>query len=80
MSLVSIIEENAVTHVPDEIVKKAGLKTGDHIIWYFDEVKKQIIITSKPISYAKALRGLGKELWNEIDPVEYIREERTGWE
>lgn len=80
MALISKIEENAVTHVPDEIIKKAGLKTGDHIIWYYDEIKNQIIVTSKPTSYAKAMRGLGKEIWKNIDPVEYIRKERTGWE
>ena len=27
-----------------------------------------------------ALTGLGKEVWNAIDPVEYQRREREGWE
>ena len=80
MALISQIEDNAVTHVPDEIIRKAGLKTGDHIIWYYDEVKNQIIITSKPKSYAKAMRGLGSEIWKGVDPVKYMREERNGWE
>ena len=25
------------------------------------------------------LRGLGKELWKDVDPSEYIREERDAW-
>ena len=24
--------------------------------------------------WAKSLRGLGKELWNDIDPVEYVHD------
>lgn len=28
----------------------------------------------------RALNGLGKELWKDIDPVEYQRKEREGWE
>jgi hypothetical protein len=26
------------------------------------------------------LRGLGKEIWEEVDPVEYVRQERDAWE
>jgi plasmid stability protein len=26
------------------------------------------------------LRGLGKELWNGIDPVEHVRAERDSWD
>ena len=25
------------------------------------------------------LRGLGKEIWQDIDPLEYIRKERASW-
>jgi len=28
----------------------------------------------------QALDGLGKRLWQDIDPVEYQRKEREGWE
>jgi hypothetical protein len=27
-----------------------------------------------------ALRGLGAELWQDIDPMEYQRREREGWD
>jgi hypothetical protein len=26
------------------------------------------------------LRGLGKELWKDVDPVEYVRTERDSWD
>lgn len=27
-----------------------------------------------------ALRGLGKEIWDDVDPVRYVAEERRGWD
>jgi hypothetical protein len=26
------------------------------------------------------LRGLGKEVWEGVDPVEYVKQERDSWE
>lgn len=34
----------------------------------------------KPDSFAKAMKGLGKEIWEDIDVSEYIKEERESWE
>lgn len=34
---------------------------------------------SKPLSIME-LEGLGKELWEGIDPAAYIREERDSWD
>ena len=28
----------------------------------------------------RALRGLGKELWQQIDSTEYLRQERAAWD
>ncbi len=50
------------------------------IIWFYDEKAKQIIMTEKPQDFAKALRGLGKELWKGTDVDKYIQEERNSWE
>ena len=27
-----------------------------------------------------ALRGLGKELWSEVDPADHVRKERESWD
>ena len=26
------------------------------------------------------LRGLGKEIWERVDPIEYVKQERDSWE
>lgn len=40
MSLISKIETNSYTKIPDQIIKQAGLKPGDDIIWFYDEKTK----------------------------------------
>ena len=79
MAIVSKIEDNSSMKIPEEILKKAGLKPGDDIIWYYDDINKQIILSEKPKSFAKELRGLGKETWKDVNPTEYVQEERDSW-
>lgn len=80
MSLISKLNEDRSLKIPEEILKKAGLKPGAEIIWLYDEETRQILLMEKPDSFAKVMRGLGKELWNNIDTNEYIKEERESWE
>ena len=79
MPTVSRIDDNSYTRIPDEIIKQAGLRPGDDIIWFCDGKTKQIILMEKPQDFSKALRGLGKELWNNIDVDEFVHEERSSW-
>ncbi len=79
MGLMSKIDDNSTVKVPDEIIRKAGLRPGDDIIWYFDENTKQILICEKPKSFAKELKGLGKEVWKGVDTDKYVQEERSSW-
>ena len=80
MAFVSKLDNNLYTKIPDEIIKKAGLKPGTDIIWYYDEKLKQIIVMKKPDNFSMSLRGLGKEMWKSIDVNSYVREERNSWE
>jgi bifunctional DNA-binding transcriptional regulator/antitoxin component of YhaV-PrlF toxin-antitoxin module len=80
MALVSKLDGNSYTKIPDEIVEKAGLKPGSDIIWYYDDNTKQVILMEKPENFAKALRGLGKEIWKNVDVKAYVQEERSTWE
>lgn len=80
MSFISKLNEDRSLKIPEEILKKAGLRPGAEIIWLYDEEARQILLMEKPDSFAKVMRGLGKELWNNIDINEYIKEERESWE
>jgi bifunctional DNA-binding transcriptional regulator/antitoxin component of YhaV-PrlF toxin-antitoxin module len=80
MSLVSKLDKNLSVKIPKEIMKKARLKPGAEIIWLYDENTGQILLMEKPPSFAKALKGLGKDMWQGIDPNTYVKEERDSWE
>jgi AbrB family looped-hinge helix DNA binding protein len=38
-----------------------------------------IIMVPEPEDYVKTLRGLHKEVWQEVDSDEYLRRERDSW-
>lgn len=59
MSLVSKLNKDRSIKIPEDILRKAGLKPGN---------------------FAKAMKRLGKELWQDIDVNVYIKEERESWE
>ncbi len=79
MSNITKLHEDATIRIPAAILKKAGIKAGADIIWYYDEATRQIVMMEKPDDFAKALRGLGKELWIDGDSDSYVNEERQTW-
>lgn len=79
MSTISILNEDSSIKIPEHILKKSGLKPGAEIIWLYDE-QGQILLMEKPENFAKAMKGLGKEIWKGTDVNKYIEEERKSWE
>ena len=79
MSVISKLNEDSSIKIPEYILKKSGLKPGAEIIWLYDE-QGQILLMEKPKDFAKAMKGLGKEVWNKTDVDKYIEEERKSWD
>lgn len=79
MNTISKLNEDSSIKIPEHILKQSGLKPGAEIIWLYDE-HGQIILMEKPNSFAKAMKGLGKEVWDKVDTDEYVKEERRSWE
>jgi bifunctional DNA-binding transcriptional regulator/antitoxin component of YhaV-PrlF toxin-antitoxin module len=79
MSYITKLNDDLSIRIPEEILEKAGLKPGNEIIWSYDEAG-QILIMRKPDNFAKAMKGLGKEIWHEISADAYLKEERDSWE
>jgi len=63
--------------IPREAREKLNLKTGDKLIIKANNEK--IMIYPQPKSYAKYSLGLGKEIWQGIDAIEYVKKERQTW-
>ncbi len=64
--------------IPRVLCDRVGLRLGQELT--IEEAHGLLILWPKPKSYADALEGLGKEIWEGIDPLEYVRKERASWE
>lgn len=66
--------------IPKEVRKKMGLEAGSQVAVYpIDE--RRAMLVKRPEDYVKALRGLGKEVWEALGGADkYIREERASWD
>lgn len=65
--------------IPAEIRKNNGIKEGDELIINVSETGV-IYMIPKPKDFVMALKESGQGLWGDIDPVEYIRQERDSWD
>jgi antitoxin PrlF len=63
--------------IPRDARRQLGLAAGDRLLL---EVRDgALVLTPRPTSYAKHLRGLHREVWRDVDPQKYVHEERKGW-
>ena len=64
--------------LPEEARERLKIEQGDTLIV---EVRDNaIVLTPEPSNYARALRGLHREVWDGIDTDEHLRQERDAWE
>lgn len=78
----SIISPKYQTVVPASIRKLLNLKAGDKIVWrmIYTSSQPKVIAEPMPKSWAKYTRGLGRNIWQNIDIDKYIENLRKEWE
>jgi AbrB family looped-hinge helix DNA binding protein len=65
--------------LPKEIREELHIKRGDTLLFLLEG--DSVRLFPQPDSYAKYIRGLGKEMWAELGGGEaFLREERASWE
>jgi AbrB family looped-hinge helix DNA binding protein len=63
---------------PSSIRKELSIKSGDHLLV---EVRDNtVVLIPEPQNHSNRLRGLHREIWENIDPQEYVRRERDAWQ
>ncbi|MFB6182395.1 MAG: AbrB/MazE/SpoVT family DNA-binding domain-containing protein [Candidatus Magasanikbacteria bacterium] len=63
--------------IPKQIREKLNIEKGDTVL-----VKKMddgVYITNQPNSWSEYGKGLGKQVWEDVDPINYVREQRESW-
>jgi AbrB family looped-hinge helix DNA binding protein len=74
MSTVKIGKRNQIT-IPAIARKQLNIHSGDHLT--VDIQNDMLILLPEPKDYAQYMTGLHKEIWEGIDPQEYIDRERN---
>jgi len=64
--------------LPKEVREQLGVKAGDTLLFIIRD--GEIIVRSRPASFTKAMRGLHKQVWEQIDVDRWLAEERKAWE
>jgi antitoxin component of MazEF toxin-antitoxin module len=71
-----ITEDNGI-RLPLEVWEQIGAKPGNIVELKVEDGR--IIISLRAASYANLLRGFHAEIWEGVDPDEYVRQERDSW-
>lgn len=63
--------------IPAGVRKELHIESGDHLLMHIRD--GHIMLMPEPRDYSKHLRGLHREIWEGIEPQEYVQREREDW-
>lgn len=77
----STLSSKYQTVIPAQVRNALNLKAGSKIIWRVIGLanKKRVLAEPKPTSWPQYTRGLGKNIWENINVEEYIKNLRAEW-
>ena len=64
--------------VPSEVRKQLGIKSGDELLVELRD--GYAVLLPEPRDFSLRLRGLHREVWDGVDPQDYVRQEREAWQ
>ena len=63
--------------VPAEVRKQLDIRSGDELLVELRD--GYAVLLPEPRDYSERLRGLHREIWEGVEPQEYVRQERAVW-
>lgn len=77
MSVRVTVSDDYQIVIPEDARRALRITPGDRMVL---EVRDGcLVLVPEPRDYAAILRGLHREIWQGIDPQEYVRREREAW-
>lgn len=64
--------------IPKRFRDKLGIGPGKEVLLEIHD--NTIMVKARPENYTDYMCGLGKDVWNNIEPTEYVKREREAWE
>ena len=77
MAVVTLSSKNQVV-IPKHVREALRLSPGKKLLVHVEG--DMIIMVREPDDYVKKLRGLHKEVWEDLDTDKYLEEERNSWD
>ncbi len=77
MALRVKVNDKHQTTIPAAVRKELHIESGDHLLM---EVRSgHAVLMPEPRDYSQHLRGLHREIWEGVEPQEYVQREREAW-
>ncbi len=73
---VTVDAENKI-EIPAEMREQLGIDSGSTLLVGVQD--GSLVARIDPVEYVARMRGLGREIWEGVDPGEFIRQERDAW-
>ena len=64
--------------VPSVVRKQLGIKSGDELL--VELRAGYAVLLPEPQDSSRRLRGLHREIWEGVEPQEYVHQEREAWQ
>lgn len=77
MSIIVRLSREHTISLPEDLIRKMHFATNDEIVVQVEEDK--LVLSKKTASYTDKLRGLHKEVWEDVDTEQFLEKERQSW-
>lgn len=64
--------------IPKILIEKMKFAKNDELL--VDIEDDRLILMKKTLKYTAKLKGLYKEVWDDVDAADYVKSERESWE
>ena len=73
---VTVSSKNRIT-LPATVSRQLGINSGDTLLILVRD--GYAVLMPEPGDYSDRLRGLHREIWQDVEPQAYVRQEREVW-
>jgi AbrB family looped-hinge helix DNA binding protein len=64
--------------LPSAVRRRLGIKAGDRLT--VDVLDDAMVLRRRPDKASDRMRGIGRHIWDGVDPVDRIRSDRQAWD
>lgn len=78
MSIIVKLSSEHTIALPEDLIRKMHFASNDEILVQIEEDK--LVLTKKTNDHTSKMRGLHKDIWENVDSEEFLKKERMSWD